>query len=468
MLFAINASSLARQLKTSSTQEVIKDLITLTTESLATLGVTYRERIFTPFVTLYLLLSQVFNDDSTCRRAVLELSNIRKAGRKKPCSTATGSFCKAKKRLSLAVIQALVRHLAARLTAKDEKAWAHGRVFVVDGTCFSMPDTKANAAAFVRNGTANHKNIKKRKSGRDIVAFPVGRILGFFSLTTGAVIDIALSTWKGKGTGEQSLLQELWTNVKKDDTLLGDAVFSSFFIFASALKRNCHVVSELRKSSHHRLKSKLNDQIIKITKPKYVSSCSVSKDDYDSMVEEITLRVVKVTCAPAGFRPKTKFVITTHLDKNVVTAEELSDLYRNRWQVELNFRSIKTVLGMDIVRGKSPDMVRKEVWIHMLAYNLIRQKMIEVALKKKQSVASVSFRATQQAMAIARLLRACGVKINDSDLTAGLLSEQVGGRPNRYEPRAIKRRQKGYKLLTESRKVAKTKLHKKYKKRKQP
>jgi hypothetical protein len=327
-----------------------------------------------------------------------------------------------------------------------------------------MPDTASNAAVFVRHGAGTHRKTRKRRLPKQSVAFPVGRLLGVFSLSTGAVIDLAVSTWKGKGTGETSLLQTLWGCLKKDDTLLGDAGFSSFVVIASALDRSCHVVSELKKASYGRIKTKLNDQVIKIAKPKYTTSCSICRNVYNALSTEITVRVVKIVCAPKGFRPKIKFVVTTHLDAASVTAKELSELYRQRWQVELNFRSIKTVLGMDIVNGKSPEMVLKEVWVHMLAYNLIRQKMIEVAERKRLPVTTVSFRATQQALAIARLLKACGVDLADEDLTAALLSEQVGRRPNRYEPRTIKRRPKGYKLMTESRAVAKTKLHKKSKK----
>lgn len=463
MLFDINTSGLARQLEILSTEEVVKDLVNITESTLSSLGISYRERIFTPFVTLFSFLSQVFNDDGSCRRAVMELAIIRKSSRKKACSSATGSFCKAKERLPLVLIQTLVRFLAGRLSGEREKGWKHGRVFVVDGTGFSMPDTQANADVFVRHGANTHTK-KRQKKGPQTAAFPIGRILGVFSLTTGAVIDLAVSTWKGKGTGEQSLLYSLWNCFQPSDTILTDAGFSSFFVIASALERNFHIVSEFKKVSHGRINLKHSDQLIKIEKPRYTLTCSLSKEEHAALPQHITLRVVKIKCAPAGFRPKTKFIVTTHLDKNIVSLQDLASLYRERWQVELNFRSIKTVLGMDILRSKSPDMVQKEIWVHMLAYNLIRQKMIEVAIQKKLPATSISFRATQQVMAIGRLIKACGARISGQDLTTLLLFEIVGKRPNRCEPRAIKRRPKGFKLLTESRTLAKTKLHKKSKK----
>jgi IS4 transposase len=443
--------------------EVSKDLAGHVSEILSEIGFSYRERIFSPLVTLYGFLSQIFNDDSSCRHAVMELSRIRTVHRKRRCSMSTGSFCKAKKRLPLVLIKGLVKRIAETLTVGESWAWRHGRVFVVDGTGFSMPDTKENAAVFVRHGSKTHKKSVQKKSNDQNVAFPVGRVLGIFSLTTGALLDLAISTWKGKGTGELSLLKQITSLLKENDTLLGDAIFSSYGVLASSIGKGCHVVSELKKASYHRIKTSRSDQIITLLKPKQ-SAMSLSLDDYNSLANQITVRIVKITCAPAGFRPKVKFIITTHTNVNQVSAADLAELYQRRWQVELNFRSIKTVLGMDIVSSKTPEMVHKEVWMHMLAYNVIRTAMCEVAAIKTCPVTSISFRATQQIMRIDRLLKACGIALKAESLFESLMHEQVGKRPGRFEPRVIKRRPKGYKLMTEPRNVSKTKLHKKSKK----
>ncbi len=462
MLFDINASRFCRQLRKTSLEEVSQDLTSHVSEILGEIGFTYRERIFSPLATLYGFLSQIFNDDRSCRHAVMELSRIRTARRKRRCSTRTGSFCKAKKRLPLVLIKGLVKRVADVLTAGESGAWQHGRVFVVDGTGFSMPDTKENAAVFVRHGAKTHTKSARNKAKHQNVAFPVGRVLGIFSLTTGAVLDLAISTWKGKGTGELSLLEQIGSLLKRNDTLLGDAIFSSYGVLASSIGKGCHVVSELKKMSYQRIKQNRSDQIITILKPKK-SSTSLSEDNYEALADQITVRIVKITCAPAGFRPKVKFIITTHIDANLVPAADLAQLYQQRWQVELNFRSIKTVLGMDIVSSKTPEMVIKEVWMHMLAYNLIRTAMCEVAAKKSCLVTSISFRATQQIMQIDRLLNACGIVMPTGSLIEALKLENVGKRPGRYEPRVIKRRPKGYKFMTEPRNVSKTKLHKKSK-----
>ena len=145
---------------------------------------------------------------------------------------------------------------------------------------------------------------------------------------------------------------------------------------------------------------------------------------------------------------------------------DLADLYRKRWQVELNLRSIKTVLVMDILRSTSEDMVVKEVWVHMLAYNLVRETMCAVAATKRCLPSEVSFRSMQQTMSAWRLVNAVrGKPLHQDEMIELLMSQSlVGQRPDRYEPRAIKRRQKSYRLLIHSRDVAKTMLHKKSKK----
>ena len=316
---------------------------------------------------------------------------------------------------------------------------------------------------FIRHGANTHGKANK-KSG---VAFPIGRIVALFSLATGAVVDMSVSTWKGKSTGEISLLYGIRSHLKAGDTLLGDSLFSAYYVVAKAVADRVHVVTELKKKSQWRINPKLDDQIIEIERSRWNrENSSISVTAHEALPEKIEVRVIKITCAPKGFRPKTKFILTTHIDSKKVPKADLADLYRKRWQVELNLRSIKTVLGMDVVRSTSEEMVIKEVWVHMLAYNLVRETMCAVAATKRCLPSEVSFRATQQIMSTWRLVNAVRGKPLHQDEMIELLMTQslVGQRPDRYEPRAIKRRQKSYRLLIHSRAVAKTMLHKKSKK----
>ena len=463
LLFNNNASffsSHQRKLTPVMAADVLGRLVA---ELVDELGVTYRQRVFTPYMTLYAFLSQVLADDGSCRRAIIEVASILRSRRKKSCSTATGSLCKAKKRLPLALLQAIVRRLGQDLNTGDKEVWAHGRVLVVDGTGFSMPDTKSNGGEFVRHGAGTRKSAQAASN----VGFPVGRMVGLFSLATGAVIDLAISTWKGKGSGEISSLNRIWACLKPGDTLLGDALFSAYYVVAKALADGVFIVTELKKTSYWRIKANFENQIIEIDRPRWNSnSSSISQAEHDALPSKIRVRIVKITCAPKGFRPKTKFILTTHLDSKKITNADIAGLYRQRWQVELYFRSIKTTLGMDIVRSKTAEMVVKEVWMHMMAYNLVRGAMSAVAQTRRCLPREISFRATLQALSTWRLLTACNGAAGGQDDLINMLSSGplVGQRPDRYEPRAIKRRPRGYKLLVHSREVAKTMLHKKSKK----
>ena len=236
---------------------------------------------------------------------------------------------------------------------------------------------------------------------------------------------------------------------------------------AKAVADRVHIVTELKKTSQWRINPKLDDQIIEIERSRWNrENSSISLPEHEALPEKIEVRVIKITCAPKGFRPKTKFILTTHTDSKKVSKSKLADLDRKRWQVELNLRSIKTVLGMDVVRSTSEEMVVKEVWVHMLAYNLVIETMCAVAATKRCLPTEISFRATQQIMSTWRLVNAVrGQSMHQSEMIEILMTQSlVGQRPDRYEPRAIKRRQKSYRLLIHSRDVAKTMLHKKSKK----
>lgn len=417
------------------------------------LGFSFRERIFSPMVTLFAFLSQVLSDDPSSRKAVLEVIALRIGGGLPPCCLNTGSFTKAKARLPLEIVKELVRRLAKALAGRVPNPWTHGRVLVVDGTGFAMPDSTQN-----RDMYPEHYN---RKTG-----FPLGRLLGVFSLASGCLLDLAIAPLVGKGTGELTLLKGLWKVFNAGDTLLGDCLFSSFGVIVSARTHGCHVVAELRKDRHRLLNNRKTDQIIEIKKPRQ-KPLNISQQEFDEWPPTITVRVLKVCFGPKGFRVRRKYILTTHLDSEVVSGQDIADLYRKRWQVEINLRSIKIVLGMDMLRSKSPDMVEKEIWIHMLAYNLIREKMALAAATKFLPPEQISFRATQQLFTLLRTINSVHGK-NCKDLEEIFLvlisSQVVGKRPNRFEPRATKRRKKNYALLSTSREEAKTKLHKKYKK----
>ena len=459
-MFDITCSKLSCHLrKLSSEQSSLPSLLSsdLVSDTVQELGISFRCRIFTPFLTLFAFLSQVFNDDSSCKRAVAEVNTHFLKKKNILCSFGTSSFCKAKARLPLDFFQILARKLGSNIekVTKDSWIWKHGRVLVIDGTGFSMPETPNNLEFF-----------QKHTSNKHNVGFPVGSLSAVFSLASGALIDAEISPSKGKGSGESSLLHGLWKSFHQGDTLLGDALYSSFWIVACALQRNLHVVTELKPRSEWRLSKRKNDQIITISKPRYKPVCLTDKE-FKDLPKEITVRIVRIICAPNGFRPRQKLILTTHLNSNKVKADEIKDLYKRRWQVEINLRSIKTILGMDVLRGLSNEMVKKEVWVHLIAYNLTRLVMVLVASTAKKMPAQMSFRASAQALSVVRfILLLTGKQENVGTFLFEMVnSVEVGKHPDRYEPRAIKRRRKNFSFLNKPRKILRKRLCKKYKRK---
>ena len=452
MLFEYKASQFARHRQRFSPHDALENLSPKTvTAILADLKVSFRNRVFTPTVTLFALLSQVLGDDGSCRSAVMDVITMRKRGKKKACCLNSGSFSKAKARLPRELLRRLARGMgeqaAATLkigTADPLPKWP-GRVFVVDGTGVSLSDTPANREAYPRH---------VKKSG-----FPIARVVALFSLATGLIVDIAAGPSKGKGTGELTLLRQLWHNLQAGDTLLGDGLFSAYAVLAVALLRDCHVVAELPSRSHGRLDKRLVDQIITVKKPK-TQPATLTTEEFKALPDDMKLRVVKITCAPNGFRPKTKYILTTHLDARLLAATDIAELYGVRWQAELHLRSIKTVLGMDILTSRTPEMALKEVWAYVLGYNLIRTAMLAAAEKRGRSPLLLSFRAAQQVLRANR--QAAGV-LTDEEVCDLIATQTVGERPGRFEPRALKRRKKNFALLSQSRAAAKRRLHKKSK-----
>ena len=444
-------SNLARHLKNYTCKEIAESLSPQTVcEVMASLKLSFRNRIFNPFVTLFAFLSQVFDDDSSCRQAVASTSLRLLARQGKSCSLGTSSLCKAKARLPVAFYEEISKRIAIGLESQreDQWTWRHGNVKLVDGTGLSMPDTAANQKKFPRAKGAS---------------FPVVRLLGVFSLATGGFIGGALSAWSGKGVGELTLLRQLWNHFDRGDTLLGDGLYANYWVLASALERGVGVVAEFNKRSWGRINRKNGDQIIEIKKP--VKPKSMNKSDYAQIPGIVRVRIVKLCCAPKGFRVKTKFILTTHLSSKEISADEILSLYKKRWQVELHLRSIKTLLGMDILKGQGPDMVQKEIWTHLIAYNLIRIKMLQIGRSHKKPPINFSFRATQQVLSLLRQVASLGINIKEIEpkLLELLSIHTIGKRPDRFEPRAIKRRKKNFALLKGPRDAARRKLHKKYK-----
>ena len=407
---------------------------------------THRERQFPPTETLSMFLAQAMNEDRSCQKAINDAAIKRVVSGLSPCSTGTGGYCQARQRLPLEMVSTLVRYTGELMNSKIPEQWRwHGkRVHLIDGTTVTLPDTAANQAIYPQ------QSVQKPGLG-----YPISRIVGIICLSSGALLNASLSPFSGKGSGEQSLLRSMLNTFSAGDLVLGDALFGDYFLFASLLEKGVDAVFEqlgtrkrvtdFRKGK--RLGSK--DHLIHLTKPKRKPDW-MSQEDYDSAPNSITLRELKI---------KGKILITTLLSAKVFPKQELDALYKKRWHVEVDLRNIKTTLGMETLSCKTPDMIEKEMWVYLLAYNLIRLLMAQSALLENILPRQLSFKHTVQLwLAWSQQTQAINTHMDEGMLFVLIAQKTVGNRPGRIEPRAVKRRPKPFPLLMETREQARERV----------
>lgn len=427
-------------------------------EVLTRYEVEFRDRVFNPFVTLWAFLSQVVTrKDSSCQDAVSRVLAHRVARGEKACSANTNSYCQARLRLPEQVLVALTREIGQELNRQALPEWlCKGRpVKTVDGSTSTMEDTPENQQAYPQS--------RNQKAG---LGFPILRFVVILSLAVGTVLECAVGPCRGKKTGEQSLFRQTWDSLQANDILLGDRLYDAYRDIALLKRRGVDVVFGKKQSRHcdFRRGRKLgpDDHVVVWKKPKYDASRYESKAEWESLPDEMEIREVRVTVRRPGYRTRIVAVVTTLLDAEEYSAQELTDLFSQRWHCELDLRSIKQVLGMHNLSCKSPEMVRKELWAHLLAYNLIRVRMAQAAAVHGSVPRTLSFTAAKILMHnfAPHLSNTSGDEHRriEAELLQAIAGCRVGNRPGRKEPRAVKKRQKKYSYLTKPRAQARKRL----------
>lgn len=418
-------------------------------------GVTFNQSLYNPLVTLCLFLSQVLDPDHSCRAAVARLILWMAINGRKPCAEETGAYCDARGRLPLGVVVRLVRRTACEIEGKAPDAWLWNgrRVTLVDGTTASMPDTRENQAEYPQ--------MKAQAIG---LGFPLVRMVAIIALATGVVRDLAVGPYQGKETGETALFRALWDSLDSGEIVLGDRYFASFFGIVGLKQRNVDGLFRMhqRRAFDFRRGQRLGieDHVVIWTKPARPEWMDAAT--YAQVPDKMGVRELRVTVDQPGFRVNELVLVTTLLDAAVYSREEVAALFLKRWNIELDFRSIKCVMQMDVLRCKTPEMVRKEIWMHLLAYNLIRGVMAEAAEAHGETPRHLSFKGTLQTMtAFQDALRQATLSARGPLIEAmlkAIASHRVGDRFGRVEPRANKRRPKPQRYLTEPRKEARKRL----------
>jgi hypothetical protein len=415
----------------------------------------FRVRKYTPLITLWTFLTQVLDLDHSCRKAVSSLIAFLVSQGQPPVSPDTSNYCKARKRLPLSFIIRLVRKLGELLEQDVSSDWLwNGRsVYIVDGSSASMPDTPANQKAYPQPVS--------QKPG---VGFPLARFVAIISLATGAVLDAALGPCFGKQTGETSLLRALVKRMKAGSILLGDRCFASYFGIAELRQREIDGVFRMhqrRKIDFRRGRYLgITDHVVNWQKPERPEW--MDEATYAQVPNEIRVRELRFRVEQPGYRVHEIVLVTTLLDPVVYTKADLADLFLKRWNIELDLRSIKIVMQMDVLRCKSPDLVDKEIWVHMLAYNIIRKLMVTAAANSGAQPREMSFKGTLQAFTAFRDAMRTADPERQTQLWEAMFVaiayDRVGDRPGRVEPRAKKRRPKQYDLLNCPREEARNRL----------
>ena len=396
-------------------------------------------RIDTPLVTLAMALRRIVDPDHSCRAAVEHLAATRLAAGLAPCSDDTGGYCKARQRLP----EALLRDLTTGSGATPQHAapadmLSHGRVVkIVDGTGCSMPDTPANRAAFAL------------PAGQKVgVGFPMARVLVIVSFACGAVLDAAIGSCRGKKTGECAAPRGLRGGLQSGDIASGDSLYGTYLDIALLARAGVDVIfgPHARRRVDFRAGTRLgpDDHVVAWVKPQ--CPAWMGRETYDALPATSAIRELRLRLVRPGSRTRVLLIATTPRDETVFSKADLTGLSRLRWQVELDIRSLKQSLAMDVLRCRTPAMVRKGIWGHLLVDNLIRGAMTAAARGsglKPRELSSQGARQTLRAFA--------GALKEATDETfaahiglilARLARHRVGDRPDRFEPRERKRRPK--------------------------
>ena len=404
-----------------------------------------RRRIFSKENTFWGFFTQVLDADGGCQEVVRKVQAF-SASRFMPIpSASTSAYCQARSKLSGDGLKRILKHTSEQLQQRGHHSrWKNRRVVVVDGTGVSMPDTPDNQEAWPQPGS--------QKPG---CGFPQARICACFCLQTGALLSHRVSSIKN---GELTLLRQQWDEFEPGDIMMGDKGFCSYYDVWKFQEKGVDTVMTLARRTPVEAGAATkvlgpDDLLITWPKPVWNRNLSYSHEEWLSLPDHLNLRQIKVTITAPGMRSDSFYLVTTLTDTSRYAVSELADLYFQRWDVELFFRNIKTTLGMEVLRCRSPKMVEKEILMHFIAYNAIRLLMLEAAAEVGQAPRRLSFKGSVQAL---RQWEPQFSKVSDpgeqrrlvGTLRASIAGHLVPHRPGRREPRCVKRRPKPFALLT--------------------
>lgn len=414
--------------------------------------------IYSTAVMVWSFLGQVLRDgkEASCQSAVARVVTFCQQQGSDIPTPDTGDYCRARAKLSEPALRDLTCEVANEVETQADPSWLfkgkHAKL--IDGFTFTMPDTQKNQAAYPQQ--------KAQKAG---VGFPIARAVAILSLATACVMDVAIGPCSGKETGETALLRSMLKSLSANDIAVMDRYYCSFMMIALLLSQGTQVCARKHQGRHSdfRRGRRLGkyDHLIVWTRPQRPTW--MDEATYAQIPETLELREIRYNVVEPGRRTRSIDVITTLVDATEFTKEDIAELYGFRWNSELDIRSIKDTLNLGHLRCKSPEMVGREVWTTFLGYNLIRTTMAGAALVHDKQPRQISFTSTCQYVLSSWMLLSCGLldgpalAAHCQTLLKQIASCEVG---NRLEPRVLKRRRHGYKLMQKPRHVLKSELRK--------
>ena len=416
-----------------------------------------QDDVFSTQIVLWAFLAQVLRGGKggACAAAVADIATYQQqTGRDVP-SGDTGDYCRARSKLDMATLRSLAVGAAQQLEQGADPSWLwHGlHAKLIDGFTFTMPDTPDNQRQF-----------PQQKSQRPGAGFPIARACAVLSLATAAIHDAAIGPYEGKETGEGALLRRMLEGLQNGEVVVFDRYFCSFLMLATLSMRGVEFCARLhqRRPVDFRRGRRLgkDDHLITWVRPKRPQW--MSEESYQRIPETMTLREVRFHVAIPGRRTEILTVVTSLIDPVAYTREDIAELYGFRWNAELDIRDIKQTLGLDHVRCKTPKMVRLELWVTLLAYNLIRKLIATAAAVHRKQPRQLGFTLACQTVLSSWMLLAAGVCRDVRQLWRMALeriaANEVANRPGRIEPRMIKRRRDHYPLMHDPRRELRRKL----------
>lgn len=414
-------------------------------------GTNSRKRLFTPTLTFWAWLAQVLDPASSCRSALQRVQAMLRAKGLSPINEDTAAYCRARRRLPAKLLIAILKHLTVAVSRVAGDFGSSARLLVLDGTTVTLADSPANSARY-----AYASNQQKPGCG-----FPVMYLLGLFDLRTGSALRVVKSAVR---RNDSALAWRMLGSFKAGDTLIADRAFCSYAFIAELRARGVHVVMRLHQARARTLDMSRDgkrlgkgDRLLTWIKPEAKQLKSLHPARVAQLPEALEMRVVEVHASLRGHRSQPMFFATTLLNARTHDATAIAGLYLRRWEVALFFDDIKTSQNMDMLRCKSPDMVARELLMHLIAYNLVRLLMAHAQPTREAGRAGcLSFKGTldrinqwQVTLWTARTNKERRQSYNQ--MLDDIASDIVPPRPGRYEPRVLKRRRDSYSLLTKPR-----------------